>query len=298
MTKIQELKNALIYNEKRLIKIDLSPFGVESSEFYIYLDYLNHDLLSGNKLRKLYGNILDMKSKNKSTLITIGGNYSNYLYACSFLAELVDINLVAIVKGYEPKEYGFTLQTLKEKNAEIYFHSKNELAGNMDDIIDRLMMQNPNSNYIPEGGDNDFAHIGFETLIHNNFNWVDKICIGVGTMSSYQSIDKYKSEKTILRGYTAMNDRSLLKKLNGNNQLVFDYTFGGFAKMTYELREFVNKFNVQTKILLDPIYTSKMVWGIIEDYKKGYIKPEEKVVAIHTGGLQGWEGINDKYIRN
>jgi 1-aminocyclopropane-1-carboxylate deaminase len=291
MTEISKLAEALNYNENRLQKIDLKPFGVKSSQFYIYLDHLNHDLLSGNKLRKLYGNILDMKAKNKNILLTIGGNYSNYLHACAFLPELADINLVAIVKGYEPKKYGFTLQTLKDKNADIHFHTKHDLAENLDSILEELYVKYPSSKFIPEGGNNELAHQGFDALIKNSFDWADKICVGVGTMASYHSIDKYKSKNTHLRGYAAMNDMSLLEKLTGKNELVFDYTFGGFAKMTDELKAFVGKFKHETNILLDPIYTSKMVFGIIEDYKKGILKPEEKIVAIHTGGLQGWEGI-------
>lgn len=288
---MKSILNSLLYNPNLLKKIDLAPFGVPKSDFHIYLDHLNHQELSGNKLRKLYGSILEMKEKNLTTLITIGGNYSNYLYACAFLPELLEINVVAIVKGYEPIKYGFTLQTLKNKNIPLHFHSHEKLMQNYNQIIEELKAKYPNSYFIPEGGSNEFSHLGFESLVSENFNEYDTICIGVGTRASYDSILRYKSENTHLRGYAAPKDDSLLNEIAIENSITLDYTFGGFAKMTSELKEFSAEFHALTKILLDPIYTSKMVYGIIEDYKKDILSPSQKIVAIHTGGLQGWEGF-------
>jgi len=71
-----------------------------------------------------------------------------------------------------------------------------------------------------------------------------------------------------------------------------DYHFGGYAKVTEELINFVNDFKMQTQILLDPIYTGKMVYGILDLVKKNYFKPKTKILAIHTGGLQSITGMN------
>jgi 1-aminocyclopropane-1-carboxylate deaminase len=61
--------------------------------------------------------------------------------------------------------------------------------------------------------------------------------------------------------------------------------------MTEELMSFVKTFEHNYKILLDPVYTSKMMYGIIQDLKKGVLHPSQKIIAIHTGGLQGWNGF-------
>ena len=288
MKALNELFSSLSFKSERLISIDLSPFGVKESQFYIYLDHLNHEWLSGNKIRKLFGSLEYIQTNNYNTIVTIGGNYSNYLYACSFVPELTGIKMVAIIKGYEPKIYGYTLQQLRQKNIDLHFYSKNELKENYNAIINKLISKYGDSYFIPEGGSNDLAHIGFKPLIHRHFDFADKICVGVGTQGTYNGIYPYLSPKTELIGYAAMNDFSL----KGN--ISFEYTFYGFAKMNSELLEFIREFKRTTGILLDPIYTSKMVFGIIEDYKKRKYSASEKIVAIHTGGLQGWEGMKER----
>ena len=71
-----------------------------------------------------------------------------------------------------------------------------------------------------------------------------------------------------------------------------DYHFGGYAKISQELITFINKFKEETTIPLDPVYTGKMLFGLVDLIKKGYFEPRTKILAIHTGGLQGIEGMN------
>ena len=74
-----------------------------------------------------------------------------------------------------------------------------------------------------------------------------------------------------------------------------DYHFGGYAKINSELIQFINNFKKENNIQLDPVYTGKMMFGIFDLIKKGYFKKESKILAIHTGGLQGIAGMN-KYL--
>lgn len=280
----------LEYTPHRLVRVDLTGFGVKNSQFYIYLDNLNHPMLSGNKLRKLYANIEFALANNYKTIITIGGNFSNYLHACSFIPELTGLNVVAIIKGHEPKIYGSLLKELRDREIPMYFFPRKDLKENSPTILSKLSSDYPNSIIIPEGGNNELAHIGFSPLVKNHFDWVDKLCVGVGTGSTYRSMLQYKSPNTKLIGYAAVNDFSL------EGEIQFEYTLGGFAKMNDELLQFAEEFKIKTTITLDPIYTTKMIYGIIEDYKKGRHLPDEKIVAIHTGGLQGWNGMRNASI--
>lgn len=280
------LSQALDYNPERLILLDLRPFGVPNSRIYIYLDYLNHSLLSGNKLRKLYGSIIQPEFENSDTFITIGGNFSNYLYACSFLPQLFGKKLVAIVKGYEPNDFGFTLSVLKNSGAEIIFYPKEYLKQNLDDIIQTLKQAYPRSVFVPEGGYNQYSHIGFEYLTQNHLNRFDKIVVPVGTSSTYKGIEFYLSDATKLLGYAAHKDYSL----NSIGQINFNYAMGGFAKMTDELFDFIEGFYTHYQIPLDPVYTSKMMYGLIQDIKNKTLDASQSFICLHTGGLQGWAG--------
>jgi 1-aminocyclopropane-1-carboxylate deaminase len=283
------MQEYLTYDSKRLKKLDLAPFGIYKSNFYIYLDNFNHPLLSGNKLRKLYGSIAYMKRNNLDTLVTVGGNYSNYLHALAYLPELVNIRVVAIVKGYEPMTYGYTLNHLKQKNIPLYFFNKEKINEELSNILDEMKNDYPNLFFIGEGGVNEYSHEGFESIMKDNFDDCNYICVPVGTSGTYRAIKNYASEKTSVIGYAAHNDFSLMEE-----NISFDYCFGGFAKMTDELFAFIQKFKREYDIELDPIYTSKMIYGIIEDYKKEKFGLDDNVVAIHTGGLQGWHGMMER----
>lgn len=287
MENLERIKMSLAYDANRLIKLDLKAFGIEMSQVYFYLDYLNHPFFSGNKIRKLYGSLKILVSHDYDYLLTIGGNYSNYLYACSFIPELFQKKLVVIVKGHEPKKYGYTLRQLKDKGAHLHFYERDEIKNNLDKILTSLENLYPRAMFLPEGGTNEWANEGFEDLITPEFENFDCVCVPVGTLGTYRGIVHYLSDSRKLRGYAAHLDYSM----QNNGNITYDYSFGGFAKMTEELMSFVKTFEHNYKILLDPVYTSKMMYGIIQDLKKGVLHPSQKIIAIHTGGLQGWNGF-------
>ena len=80
--------------------------------------------------------------------------------------------------------------------------------------------------------------------------------------------------------------------LDSNWELNTDYHFGGYAKTTNELIEFINYFKQETKIQLDPIYTGKMVFGVVDLINKDYFAEGSRILLVHTGGIQGIEGVN------
>lgn len=279
--------SSLKYDPSRLKTIDVSKFGLSSINLFFYLDYLNHSDFSGNKIRKLYGTLMKIQDSDIQNIITIGGNYSNYLYACGFLPELLNKNLIVIIKGHEPKEYGYTLNHLKEKGARLHFFPREKLRNSLDEVIEELKRIYPNSYFIPEGGSNEYAHEGFESLFKDIFQGFNIVCVPAGTLGTYKGIETYLNSEQKVIGYAAHLDYSLkdLGRLN------YDYVFGGFAKMTKELLDFTRDFEKIYNIPLDPIYTSKMMYGIFQDIKLGKFSAQDKILAIHTGGLQGWSGF-------
>ena len=73
-----------------------------------------------------------------------------------------------------------------------------------------------------------------------------------------------------------------------------DYHFGGYAKKNNDLIEFLKSFYKEYNLKLDPIYTGKAMFGLLDLIKKGQIK-NQKILFIHTGGLQGINGFEDRY---
>jgi 1-aminocyclopropane-1-carboxylate deaminase len=101
-------------------------------------------------------------------------------------------------------------------------------------------------------------------------------------------------------GFPALKGNFLEKEINkiirpsNNWKLINDYHFGGFAKVNEELVNFINNFKFETSIALDPIYTGKMMYGILDLIRLGRFDRGTKILAIHTGGLQGIQGMNIK----
>ncbi|MEL6305131.1 MAG: 1-aminocyclopropane-1-carboxylate deaminase/D-cysteine desulfhydrase, partial [Bacteroidota bacterium] len=79
-----------------------------------------------------------------------------------------------------------------------------------------------------------------------------------------------------------------------NWNLISDYHFGGYGKVDEVLVNFINTFKKETGIPLDPVYTGKMMFGIVDLIQKGHFQKGSKILAIHTGGLQGIAGMNQR----
>ncbi len=74
-----------------------------------------------------------------------------------------------------------------------------------------------------------------------------------------------------------------------------DYHFGGYAKTTPQLVQFIKAFVSSTGMLIDPVYTAKMFYAICDLEQKQIIKMDDKILALHTGGLLGIFGMKDKF---
>jgi 1-aminocyclopropane-1-carboxylate deaminase len=91
-----------------------------------------------------------------------------------------------------------------------------------------------------------------------------------------------------------LNDEIRKFAQNENWELITDYHFGGYGKVNQELIAFLNRFYRENQIPLDPIYTGKMVFGVMDLIGKNFFKENSKILLIHTGGLQGISGMNIK----
>ena len=128
----------------------------------------------------------------------------------------------------------------------------------------------------------------------------DVICVSVGTGGTISGIINSARKDQFVMGFPALKGNFLAKQIKGfiqpknNWSLINDYHFGGYAKVNEELVKFINNFKFETSIPLDPIYTGKMMFGILDLIKRGRFSKGTKILAIHTGGLQGILGMNIK----
>ena len=74
---------------------------------------------------------------------------------------------------------------------------------------------------------------------------------------------------------------------------ITDYVAPGYSILNDKAREAVQMLGNQEGILLDPVYTSKAMAGLIDHIREGKIPKEQKVVFLHTGGLPALFAYSD-----
>ncbi len=289
-------------------KVIYTPKGFRPIELWIKREDLLHPQISGNKYRKLRYNLESAKEQNFETLLTFGGAFSNHIAATAAAGKEFGFKTIGIIRG---DELGKDLAATLRINPTLAFaHKQGMLLKFIDresyrlkhttSFIEQLQSEFRAFYLVPEGGTNELAVKGCEEILNAEDSKFDYICCAIGTGGTISGIiNSAKSHQKVL-GFPALKENFLHKEINkyvlnkDNWQLQRDYNFGGFAKINKELVHFINDFKKQTNVQLDPIYTGKMLFGIVDLVKKGFFKNGIKIVAIHSGGLQGIDGMNQR----
>ncbi len=266
---------------------------------------LLHEHISGNKFRKLYYNIIAAKEKGYHTLLTFGGAYSNHIAATAAAGKEYGLHTIGIIRGQELGEnLGKTLSenpTLAFAHAQgmkFHFVSREAYRHKTEpEFIRELFQLFGNFYLVPEGGTNELAVKGTEEILTPQDKEFDFICSAVGTGGTIAGIINSSFPHQKILGFPALKEnflhRDIQKYVHKDNwELIRDYHFGGFAKIDEKLVGFINMVNSLHNLPLDPVYTGKMLYGIIDLIKKDYFPKGSKILAIHTGGLQGRDGMN------
>lgn len=270
---------------------------------------LLHPVISGNKYRKLTYNLQKAKEQDKNILLTFGGAFSNHIAAVAGAGKEYGFKTIGIIRGEElvdKVEGNPTLSYAKQCGMQLIFVTREQYRQKHTiDFFDKckqlsfLQGELEKEVYlIPEGGTNELAIKGCEEILTKEDAAFDYVCVCVGTGGTISGVINSAKAKQKILGFSALKGDFLnteIEKLapNKNNwKLITDYHFGGYGKINDDLISFINQFKQVTNVPLDPIYTGKMLYGIIDLTQKGYFKPNSSVLAIHTGGLQGIEGMN------
>ncbi|MGB5666485.1 MAG: pyridoxal-phosphate dependent enzyme [Maribacter sp.] len=282
-------------------KVNLPILTKKGISLFIKREDRIHPLISGNKYRKLKYNISKAKNEGFGTLLTFGGAFSNHIVATACAANENGFKSIGIIRGEELAfkwQENPTLALATALGMQLKFIPRNHYKIKHTSIfIDELKAEFNDFYLIPEGGTNDLAVKGCEEILTENDSDFNIVCCSVGTGGTIAGIINSAYPEQHIIGFPALKGDFLKEDIckfanNKNWELQTKYNFGGYAKMNIELCVFINDFKVKTQIPLDPIYTAKMIYGILDMVKKGEFKPNTKILAIHTGGLQGIAGMN------
>ncbi len=282
-----------------LTKIDDPLLAQYQIELWMKRDDLLHPVISGNKWRKLKYILDHALSLGADTIISMGGAYSNHLHALAYVGKVLGLKSIGLVRGEQPKTLTPTLLDMKSWGMELKFVSRSDY---------RLLRQYKGCHDLPglkigqywltEGGAQALALKGVAELIADIDISYDAFCVPCGTGTTLAGIVEAVPEKVSVSGFVALKNagfltkdvEAMLSQPRNNWQINLDYHFGGFAKITTELNAFIEDFELKTTIPLEPVYTGKMMYAVYDLIKKHYFKPGQRIIALHTGGLQGKRG--------
>lgn len=262
---------------------------------------LLHPFISGNKYRKLKYNLLAAKEENEHTILTFGGAYSNHIAATAYAAKEKGFKALGVIRGEELEsswQMNTTLKRAYEDGMRFKFVTRSDYREKENHVfIEDLRKEFGDFYLVPEGGTNELAIKGCEEIITPEDKEYDIICSSVGTGGTVSGLIKSSFSHQKVLGFSALKGDFLkdeIEKLVDNKhwQLLTDYHFGGYAKISEELIHFINAFKEKTNIPLDAIYTGKMIFGLFDMVKRDTFAAGTKIMAIHTGGLQGIAGMN------
>jgi 1-aminocyclopropane-1-carboxylate deaminase len=299
------MKTAAFFDFSEVITQEIE---IENSSVRLFVrrEDLIHPFVSGNKFRKLRYNLAEAEKQNFTKLVTFGGAFSNHIAAVAFAGKLLGFETIGIIRGDELEANWRDNPTLVFANScgmQFEFVSR-EVYRTKEDVffLDALKTKFGDFYSIPEGGTNELAVKGCEEILTETDKEFDYVCVSVGTGGTISGLINSAFEGQKIIGFPALKGDFLQKDIckfakKDNWILNLDYHFGGYGKVTDELIAFINRFNEKYKIPLDPIYTGKMVFGVLDLIEKDFFKKEAKILLIHTGGLQGIEGINKQLER-
>jgi 1-aminocyclopropane-1-carboxylate deaminase/D-cysteine desulfhydrase-like pyridoxal-dependent ACC family enzyme len=251
---------------------------------------------------------VEAKEEGQRTLLTFGGPYSNHIYAVAAAGRLFGFKTIGIIRGEPAEEPTDTLRTAAKNGMRILFMDRAQYRLKNDpDSIESLHVQLGDFYLIPEGGTNIYALQGCIEMAHEIKTEYDYICLACGTGGTLAGVvaGLYGKKKAI--GFSSLKGKDTLTasisqlvndftdKTFDNWEVNFDYHFGGYAKVNDELINFIKAFKQNHLTQLEPVYTGKMMYGIYEMIQKDHFPRGTKIVAIHTGGLQGLCGYKKEF---
>ena len=283
-------------------KIPIVEIPIESKvRLFIKREDLTHPEISGNKYWKMFYNVKKYLEKEVSErkIITFGGAFSNHIAAAAALGNEFGIKTLGVIRGNELEDSWQENPTLfsAHQNGMSFRFVTREIYRDKEKMMKELQEEFPESLVVPEGGTNENAVEGIQYMLTDETNDFDYICSAVGTGGTVSGLSKFAQPHQKIIGFKAVKDNSLENRIKNlskkDNFILIDASDGGFGKITDENVRFINEFYQYFGIVLEPVYTGKMLRKIFEMIEDDYFPANSKILAFHTGGLQGIVGANE-----
>lgn len=300
---------------------DLQPlnhpaFNKHKVQVQIKRDDIIHPIISGNKWRKLKYNIQTVKqSPSVQGVLSFGGCYSNHIHALAFACFEQSIPCIGIIRGEAEYADNFTLSWAAHWGMKLHFVDRKTYRRRYDsDYLAELQQQFPSYAFIPEGGSNSLAIKGVSEIIteliqQTTFDTLITPLGSGGTLAGLVAGDASNQTNHKILGIAVLKNADYLKeqvefllpepaKSHNNWHVLTNYHRGGYAKFSPQDASRIIEFNRVTGVNFEPVYSGKMILAFLDLLDEGYFSPGEKIVLLHTGGMQGLGGMIERGIVN
>ena len=258
-----------------LDKIETSLTREKAVDWHVLrLDKI-HPVISGNKWFKLKYYLQEYRKGNYIGIVTFGGAWSNHIVATACVCDMEKIPCIGIIRGEQPAQLSTTLQQASNYGMQLEYISRTEYS-------DKHNIARPGYLLIPEGGAGEPGERGAaEILDYVDRNHYTHFIMAHGTGTMLRGIAKSLHADQTITGI------SVLKGINEDVRINTHYHFGGYAKYTDQLVEFMNQFYHETGIPTDFVYTGKLMFAINDLIHHDHFAAGSRILSIHSGGLQG-----------
>lgn len=281
-----------------ITEIDTSELTNKNISLSVARFDLIDPIVSGNKIFKLHYFLSNALREKTKTLITFGGAFSNHLVATAYAGKKYGLNTIGIVRGEKGKEESTTLKQCELYGMVLQYISRNEYEKKSTvDYLNSLREQYANGVIIPEGGYAPIGAMGASLMMqHIQHLNATHVVTAIGTATSFAGLLRSSTEYQqvvgipVLKNLKDIDERLEYLNPNFSNKsfILFDeYHFGGYAKKTPALINFMNDLFISHALPTDWIYTAKMMFAIFDKIINGSFPDNSRIVCLHTGGLQG-----------
>jgi 1-aminocyclopropane-1-carboxylate deaminase len=265
-------------------------------------------LTHGNKIFKLFNNIEQMRNEEKEVMVTCGGRWSNHIAATAAAGKEYGFGTVGLIRGYKEQALTKTLEQAAKNGMELRFLSRNEYAKRNDLVQFLENLELPQSYFfVPEGGSNTHGIRGASGIYFDGDEQYNHIIIAAGTGTSAAGIALRLATHQKLLVVPVLKRAenfgeiiaSLLStvvspdevgRIMQQIEVLYPFHFGGYGKWTEEITDIIKWYDHKA-LPLDQVYTAKAM-AAAESFTSSN-KNHDRVLIIHTGGLQGRQSLID-----
>ncbi len=293
-------------------------------QIYIKRDDQTGSEISGNKIRKLEFAVQEALDNGCDYLITCGGIQSNHARATAAVAAKLGMGAYLVLRGKEDSEVEGNYFLDKMLGAKIKFITAEEYRNSrmniMKEIKNDLAKEGHNAYIIPEGASNGIGSLGYYKAMEEILDQekelgikFDAIVLAVGSGGTYAGLyygNHIKNNDATIYGVNVCDDDEYFRNIvlglfkeiskytgeeihvNKEDINILDgYVGKGYALSEPQEIEFLHKLAKQEGLILDPVYTGKAMYGLVNEIKKGTFDKHKNVLFIHTGGIFGWNSF-------